>query len=51
MAAAHGFKFASLFGKILGKPAIDAPTRSPIEPFKIDRRILAEEHPVRHFLV
>jgi len=51
LGAAHGFKFASLFGKILGELAIEGSTRSPIEPFKIDRRILVEERPARHFLV
>jgi sarcosine oxidase len=51
LGAAHGFKFASLFGRILGELAIDGSTRSPIEPFKIDRRILTEEHPARRFLI
>jgi len=51
LGAAHGFKFASLFGKILGELAIEGSTRSHIEPFKIDRRILAEEHPARRFLM
>jgi sarcosine oxidase len=51
LGAAHGFKFASLFGKILSELAIDGSTASHIAPFKIDRPILQMENPARHFMV
>ncbi len=51
--AAHGFKFASLIGKILSELAIGGSTRfaSHIEPFKIDRPILLMENPPKNFMV
>ena len=48
--AAHGFKFASLFGKILGELAIDGSTASHIAPFKIDRPILLMQNPPKNFM-
>ena len=49
--AAHGFKFASLIGKILGELAVDGATLSHVEPFRIDRPILLIEDPPRSFMV
>jgi sarcosine oxidase len=51
LGAAHGFKFASLFGKILGELALDGSTHSNIAPFKIDRPILRMANPPRNFMV
>jgi sarcosine oxidase len=50
LGAAHGFKFASLFGKILSELAIDGSTASHIAPFKIDRPILRLENPPKNFM-
>jgi sarcosine oxidase len=50
LGAAHGFKFASLFGKILSELAIDGVTGSDIGAFKIDRPVLLEENPAKHFM-
>lgn len=51
LGAAHGFKFASLFGKILSELAVDGSTPSHIKPFRLDRPILLMENPPRHFMV
>ncbi|HLF26254.1 MAG TPA: N-methyl-L-tryptophan oxidase [Anaerolineae bacterium] len=51
LGAAHGFKFASLLGKILSELALDGSTASNIEPFKIDRPILRLENPPKSFMV
>jgi sarcosine oxidase len=40
--AGHGFKFASLVGKILGELALDGRTSYPIEAFRVDRRALTD---------
>jgi sarcosine oxidase len=40
--AGHGFKFASLAGKILGELALDGRTSYPIEVFRVDRRALTD---------
>jgi sarcosine oxidase len=50
LGAAHGFKFASLFGKTLGELAIDGATSSDIRAFKIDRPVLLEDDPPKHFM-
>ncbi len=50
LGAAHGFKFTSLFGKILSELAIDGSTGSHIEPFRFDRPILLEKNPPKHFM-
>jgi sarcosine oxidase len=50
LAAAHGFKFTSLFGKILSELALDGSTESHIEPFRIDRPILRMENPPKNFM-
>jgi len=49
--AAHGFKFASLIGKILSEVAVDGTTESDIQPFKFDRPILKLDNPPKHFMV
>jgi sarcosine oxidase len=51
LGAAHGYKFAALFGKILSELALDGSTPSDISPFKIDRPILKMENPPKHFMV
>jgi sarcosine oxidase len=47
----HGFKFASLIGRILSELAIDGRTEHELEPFRIDRPILRMENPVRNYMV
>jgi sarcosine oxidase len=51
LGAAHGFKFAALFGQILEELAIDGNTSADISLFKIDRPILKRRDPPRSFLV
>ena len=40
--AGHGFKFASLAGKILSELAMYGKTRYPIEAFRVDRPALTD---------
>ena len=40
--AGHGFKFASLVGKILSELAVHGKTRYPIEAFRVDRPALTD---------
>jgi sarcosine oxidase len=47
----HGFKFASLVGRILADMACDGHTAMHLEPFRIDRLILQQENPPRNYLV
>lgn len=47
----HGFKFASLIGKILADLAVDGVSDHNLEPFRIDRAILQLENPPRHYMV
>jgi sarcosine oxidase len=47
----HGFKFASLIGRILADLAIDGASERNLSPFKIDRPILQLEDPPRNYLV
>jgi monomeric sarcosine oxidase len=47
----HGFKFASLIGRILSELAIDGRTEHDLQPFRIDRPILRMENPVRKYMV
>ncbi len=49
--AGHAFKFASLLGKILVDLALDDATDHDISPFRADRPILAEESPIRSYMV
>jgi sarcosine oxidase len=51
LGAAHGFKFASLFGRIFSELAADGATGSDIEPFRIDRPILLEPDPPTSFMI
>jgi sarcosine oxidase len=47
----HGFKFASLVGKILADMAIDGRTDHDLTPFHIDRAILRLANPPKHYMV
>jgi len=47
----HGFKFASLTGRILSDLAIDGRTERNIEPFRIDRAILQLANPPANYMV
>ena len=47
----HGFKFASIIGKILADLAVDGRTEHDVQPFRIDRAILQLENPPRHYMV
>jgi sarcosine oxidase len=47
----HGFKFASLMGRILSELAIDGRTDRNIEPFRIDRAILQLANPPVNYMV
>ena len=53
LGAAHGFKFASVFGRIAAELAIDGLTTSAgeLDAFRVDRPILREAEPMTHFLV
>lgn len=51
LGAAHGFKFASLFGKILRDLALDVVPPFDLEPFRIDRPALTDPDAPRHWLV
>jgi sarcosine oxidase len=47
----HGFKFASLIGRILSELAIDGETRHNLETFRMDRAILQLQNPPTHYMV
>jgi sarcosine oxidase len=49
--AGHGFKFASVLGRILGDLALDGTADFDLAPFRADRPILLEENPEKSFLV
>ena len=53
LGAAHGFKYASVIGRILAELAIDGatPSAAEIADFRIDRPILLEAHPATSFMV
>jgi sarcosine oxidase len=51
LGAAHGFKFASLFGRILAKLAMVGRTTLDIGPFAVDRPVLTMDEPPRRFLI
>ena len=53
LGAAHGFKFASVLGRILAELSIDGSTPSAvdIERFRIDRPILLEADPPTSWMV
>jgi sarcosine oxidase len=47
----HGFKFASVVGRILADLAIDGRSDRDLEPFRIDRSILRLENPPKSYMV
>ncbi|HEX6615658.1 MAG TPA: N-methyl-L-tryptophan oxidase [Gemmatimonadales bacterium] len=47
----HGYKFASLIGRILSELALDGRTDRNIEPFRIDRAILQLRNPPVNYMV
>jgi sarcosine oxidase len=47
----HGFKFASLIGRILSELAIDGQSARDLAPFRIDRPILQMKDPPRNYMV
>ena len=53
LGAAHGFKFASVLGRILAELSVDGTTRSARElnRFRIDRPILLESDPATSWMV
>ena len=51
LGAGHGYKFASLFGRILADLAVKGRTRYAIAPFAVDRPLLRMEDPPRNFLL
>lgn len=50
LGAAHGFKFAALFGRVLEELAVDGRCPLDLGPFAIDRPILTAPDPVASFL-
>ena len=53
LGAAHGFKYASLFGRILAELIAEgaSPSGADLAAFRIDRPILLEDHPETNFMV
>jgi sarcosine oxidase len=53
LGAAHGFKYASVIGRILAELALDGvtPSAAEIADFRIDRPILLEAKPATSFMV
>ena len=53
LGAGHGFKFASVLGRILAELVVDGGTPSigEIEAFRVDRPLLLEERPVTNFRI
>jgi sarcosine oxidase len=53
LGAAHGFKYASLFGRIVAERIADgaSPSDPDLEGFRIDRPILLESNPATSFMV
>jgi sarcosine oxidase len=53
LGAAHGYKFASVLGRVLAEIAVDGttPSANEIARFAIDRPILLEESPATSFMV
>jgi monomeric sarcosine oxidase len=53
LGAAHAFKFASLFGRVIAELVVDGrtPSEGEIEQFHIDRPILLEANPATNFMV
>jgi sarcosine oxidase len=53
LGAAHGFKYASVLGRILSELALDgeSPSDGELDAFRIDRPILLEEAPATSWMV
>jgi sarcosine oxidase len=53
LGAAHGYKFASVLGRIAAELVCDGvtPSAAELERFRFDRPILGQEHPAATFLV
>jgi sarcosine oxidase len=51
LGAAHGFKFAALFGEIMRDLALGSPPRHDLSPFRIDRPALTTATPTGAWLV
>lgn len=53
LGAAHGFKYASVLGRVLAELALDGstPSQADIERFRIDRPILLEQDPPTSWMV
>ena len=47
----HGFKFASLIGRILSELAADGRTEHDLQPFRMDRDILQLANPPKNYMV
>ena len=51
MGAAHGFKFAPTFGRLLADLAVDGGTSTDLTPFRMDRSGLTDPAYPAHWLV
>jgi sarcosine oxidase len=51
MGAAHGFKFAPTFGRLLAELAVEDATDADVEPFRLDRPALTDASYSTHWLV
>jgi sarcosine oxidase len=53
LGAGHGFKFASVLGRILAELAIDGstPSAADIEAFRVDRPLLRDADPATRFRI
>ena len=49
--AGHGFKFASVVGRIVAELAVDGRSAHDLEPFALDRAILQLADPPRTYMV
>lgn len=49
--AGHGFKFASLFGRLLSELALDGGSGTDLSPFRFTRPILQLDDPPKHFMI
>jgi sarcosine oxidase len=51
MGAAHGFKFAPTFGRLLADLVVEGRTTTDVTPFRLDRPALTEPDYQAHWLV
>ncbi len=51
LGAAHAFKFAPTFGRLLGDLAVDGSTASDVSAFRLDRAALTDPAYQAHWLV